>query len=96
MCFHRRAGGLELRGSGLAALINATPLSPSIACSGAGFGVLRAGLVLLVVATLVGYTPAARSPAWRESIGAAMLDAALQELLPLLPEGTVLPKGRVA
>ena len=57
---------------------------------------LRAGLVLLVFATLIGYTPAVRSPAWRESAGAAMLEAALQALLPLLPEGTVLPKGRVA
>jgi hypothetical protein len=37
-----------------------------------------------------------RSPAWRESAGAAMLEAALQALLPLLPEGTELPKGRAA
>jgi len=81
---------------GIAALIKKTPLSPLDRLLGAGFGLLRAGIVLLVFATLIGYTPAARSPAWRESAGAAMLEAALQALLPLLPEGTVLPKGRVA
>ena len=81
---------------GIAALVKKTPLSPLDRLFGAGFGVLRAGLVLLVFATLIGYTPAVRSPAWRESAGAAMLEAALQALLTLLPEGTVLPKGRVA
>ena len=81
---------------GIAALVKKTPLSPLDRLFGAGFGVLRAGLVLLVFATLIGYTPAVRSPAWRESAGAAMLEAALQALLPLLPEGTALPKGRVA
>ena len=72
------------------------PLSPLDRLLGAGFGVLRAGIVLLVFATLIGYTPAVRSPAWRASAGAAILEAALQALLPLLPEGTVLPKGRAA
>ena len=81
---------------GISALIKKTPLSPVDRLLGAAFGVLRAGLVLLVFATVIGYTPAARSPAWRESAGAAVLEAALQALLPLLPEGTVLPKGRVA
>ena len=81
---------------GIAALIKKTPLSPLDRLLGAGFGLLRAGIVLLVFATLIGYTPAARSPAWRASTGAAVLDAALQALLPLLPEGTMLPKGRVA
>ncbi len=81
---------------GISALVKKTPLSPVDRLLGAGFGVLRAGIVLLVFATLIGYTPAVRSPAWRESAGAAMLEAALQALLPLLPEGAVLPKGRVA
>ena len=80
----------------ISALVKKTPLSPADRLFGAGFGVLRAGIVLLVFATLIGYTPAVRSPAWRESAGAAMLEAALQALLPLLPEGTALPKGRVA
>jgi len=50
--------------------------------------------VLLVVATLVGYTPAAQSPVWRQSAGAAMLESVLQGLLPLLPAS--LPPGRGA
>jgi membrane protein required for colicin V production len=81
---------------GISALVKKTPLSLLDRLFGAGFGVLRAGIVLLVFATLIGYTPAVRSPAWRESTGAVVLEAALQALLPLLPEGTVLPKGRVA
>ena len=81
---------------GIAALVKKPPLSLLDRLFGAGFGVLRAGIVLLVFATLIGYTSAVRSPAWRESAGAAVLEAALQALLPLLPEGTMLPKGRVA
>jgi hypothetical protein len=45
-------------------------------------------------ATVIGYTPAARAPAWRDSAGATILEAALQALIPLLPEGVVLPQGR--
>lgn len=81
---------------GISALIKKTPLSPLDRLLGAAFGVLRAGVVLVAFATLIGYTPAVRSPAWRASTGAALLEASLQALLPLLPEGTVLPKGRVA
>ena len=81
---------------GISALIKKTPLSPVDRLLGAVFGVLRAGIVLLVFATVIGYTPAARAPAWRESAGATMLEAALQALLPLLPEGVVLPQGRAA
>ena len=81
---------------GISALIKKTPLSPIDRLLGAAFGVLRAAIVLLAFATLIGYTPAGRSPAWRESAGAAMLEAALQALLPLLPEGVVLPPGRAA
>jgi membrane protein required for colicin V production len=81
---------------GISTLIKKTPLSPIDRLLGAGFGVLRAGVVLLVFATIIGYTPAARSPAWRQSSGAAILEAALQALLPLLPEGAVPPPGRAA
>jgi len=86
----------SLLARGIAALVKKTPLSPLDRLFGAAFGLLRAVLVLLVFATLIGYTPAARAEAWRESAGAAMLKAALQALLPLLPAGSVLPKGRVA
>ena len=81
---------------GISVLIKKTPLSPIDRLLGAAFGVLRAAIVLLVFATVIGYTPAARAPAWRESAGAAMLEAALKALLPLLPEGVVLPEGRAA
>ena len=81
---------------GISALIKKTPLSPIDRLLGAAFGVLRAGIVLLVFATVIGYTPAARTPAWRESTGAAILEAALHALLPLLPEGVALPQGRSA
>jgi len=81
---------------GISALVKKTPLSPVDRLLGAAFGVLRAGIVLLVFATLIGYTPAARAPAWRESTGAAVLEAALQALLPLLPEGAVPPRFRGA
>jgi membrane protein required for colicin V production len=66
-------------------LVHATPLRPVDRLFGAGFGVLRGGLVLLVVAALVGLTPAVRSPAWQASIGACWLDAGLKELKPLVP-----------
>lgn len=66
-------------------LIRATPLSPVDRVLGAAFGLARGGLVLLVLAVLVGYTPAVRSPAWRESIGAAWLGSAVRGLGPLLP-----------
>jgi membrane protein required for colicin V production len=81
---------------GVSMLVKKTPLSPIDRLFGAGFGVLRAAIVLLVFATLIGYTPAARSPAWRESAGAAMLQAALRALLPLLPDETVPRQGSVA
>jgi len=66
-------------------LLHATPLRPVDRLLGAGFGALRGGLVLLVVAALVGLTPAVRSTAWQASIGARCLDAGLRELRPLLP-----------
>ena len=52
---------------------------------GAGFGALRGVIVLLVIATVVALTPAARAPAWRTSHGAAWLAVMLQELKPVLP-----------
>jgi len=85
----------SLLARGLAALVKKTPLSPLDRLFGAAFGVLRAGIVLLVFATLIGYTPAVRSQAWRESAGAAMLELALQALLPLLPGDSVLSRRRI-
>ncbi len=86
----------SLLARGAAALVGKTPLRPLDRLFGAAFGVLRAAIVLLVFATLIGYTPLVRSPAWRESAGAAMLEQALQALLPLLPGDSVPPRRRVA
>lgn len=67
-------------------LIHATPLSIPDRLLGAVFGLLRGGVLLLAVATVVGLTPAAQSRAWREAKGAPWLQQALVLLKPLLPE----------
>lgn len=64
------------------ALIRATPLSVFDRLLGAGFGLARGLLVLLVVATVVGYSPWRQSTAWQQSKGAVWLNAMLQELRP--------------
>ena len=69
------------------ALIRATPLSPVDRVLGAGFGVLRALVVLLIAATVVGMSPLAKSPAWQQARGAVWLQALLQELRPVLDNG---------
>lgn len=67
-------------------LIHATPLSLPDRVLGAGFGLLRGGVLLLAVATAVLLTPAAQSAAWRASHGARWLGLTLNALKPLLPE----------
>jgi membrane protein required for colicin V production len=86
----------SLLARGVSALIGATPLRPLDRLLGAAFGLARGAIVLLVVATVVALTPAAHSEAWRHSAGAALLEAILQGLLPLLPEGSALPPVRRA
>jgi membrane protein required for colicin V production len=66
-------------------LVHATPLTLPDRVLGGGFGLLRGVVLLLVVATLVAFTPAARSQAWSRSQGAAWLGIALQGLKPVLP-----------
>ncbi|MGZ5131597.1 MAG: CvpA family protein [Caldimonas sp.] len=79
----------------VSALIGATPLRPLDRLLGALFGIVRGAVVLLVFATLVAYTPVARSQAWRGSVGAALAGAVLQGLLPLVP-GASAPPARAA
>jgi membrane protein required for colicin V production len=67
-------------------LISVTPLSLVDRLLGAGFGLLRGGVLLLAAATVVLMTPVGRSPAWAESTGGAWLVAALQDLKPVLPD----------
>jgi len=65
-------------------LIRATPLSPVDRIFGAGFGLLRGTVALLVLAAVVGLTPLVNSPAWQQSHGAVWLNALLQGLRPWL------------
>lgn len=67
-------------------LVHATPLSLIDRVLGSGFGIARGLVLLLAVATVVTYTPAAQSATWRESQGAQLLAQALQSLKPLLPD----------
>ena len=66
-------------------LVKTTPLRLFDRVLGAGFGLLRGLVVLLVIATVVALTPWARSPAWQSSQGAAWLNATLQAIAPVLP-----------
>lgn len=66
-------------------LIQATPLSIPDRLLGAGFGLLRGGVLLLAVATVVALTPAAQSTPWQRSEGARWLGVAMLGLKPLLP-----------
>ena len=67
-------------------LLHATPLSLVDRLLGAVFGALRGLLVALVFATVVGWTPWARSDAWAQSQARPWLEAARDALEPLLPE----------
>ena len=66
-------------------LVHATPLTLIDRSLGAAFGLARGGVLLLVLATLVSFTPAARSQSWQDSQGAAWLQLALQGIKPVLP-----------
>jgi len=66
-------------------IVRATPLTWLDRGLGAVFGLLRGGVLLLALATLVAFTPAVRSAAWQASHGAAWLAVALQGLKPVLP-----------
>jgi membrane protein required for colicin V production len=67
-------------------LISATPLSVIDRLLGAGFGLVRGVLLLLVLATALSLTPVAQSADWRASLGANWLGSAIQQLRPLMPD----------
>lgn len=66
-------------------VIHATPLTLIDRSLGAAFGLMRGAVLLLALATVVAFTPAARAQAWQDSQGAALLRQALQGLKPVLP-----------
>ncbi|AKJ28287.1 CvpA family protein [Caldimonas brevitalea] len=67
-------------------LVQASVLSAADRVLGAGFGLVRGLLIALAVATLVAWTPLARSAAWQESHGARLLHRVIHGLKPLMPE----------
>jgi membrane protein required for colicin V production len=66
--------------------LHATPLQPVDRLLGGLFGLARGGVLLLAVTTVVLLTPANRSSAWQQSLGAAWLSALLYGLKPALPD----------
>jgi membrane protein required for colicin V production len=67
-------------------LVRATPLKPVDRLFGAAFGIVRGVLALLILGTLIGYTPLAQSPPWQQSQGVGWLNTTVRELMPLLPQ----------
>lgn len=65
--------------------LHATPLSVVDRIGGGAFGLLRGGVLLVAVATLVAFTPAAQSAAWQGSIGARWTTQTVKFIKPLLP-----------
>lgn len=74
-------------------LVEATGLRPADRVLGALFGVVRAAVLLLVVAVLAQLTPLHESDWWNESSGVPWLSVALKEIKPALPQefGRYLP-----
>ncbi len=70
-------------------LIKSSPLQLFDRVLGGCFGAVRGVVLLLVAATAISMTPWVRSPGWQGSQGAAWLQVALGDLLPLLPPGLV-------
>lgn len=66
-------------------LVQASPLSLPDRVLGAGFGLLRGGVLLLALATVLALTPAAQWAPWRQSEGARWLGVVLHGLAPWLP-----------
>lgn len=67
-------------------LVRATPLTLLDRMLGAVFGALRGALLLLAFATVLAFTPAAKSPDWTASRGATWLNALLHGIRPMLPD----------
>ncbi|HEX7437871.1 MAG TPA: CvpA family protein, partial [Caldimonas sp.] len=78
----------------ISALVGKTLLRPLDRLLGAVFGLARGVLVLLALVTVVSFTPATTSEAWRESQGAAWLNSILRELMPFISPGKTEPGAR--
>lgn len=71
----------------LARLIKAVGLGWSDRLLGALLGLVRGGVIVLVVIMLGGLTPLPREPFWRDAMFAAPIETAVVALKPLLPDG---------
>jgi membrane protein required for colicin V production len=69
----------------LSKIVSAVGLGGLDRLLGAGFGVARGVLIVLVAALLAGLTSAPRQPFWRDSLAGAFLSQAARALQPLLP-----------
>ena len=66
-------------------IVHATPLTLIDRTLGGVFGLVRALVLLLAVATVVSFTPAVRAGPWQASFGAAWLGVLLSGIKPVLP-----------
>lgn len=67
-------------------VVHATPLQVPDRLGGAAFGLVRGALVLVVLATLVAWTPLKEHEAWRESAGRVWLERLIDGLRPFWPD----------
>ena len=67
-------------------LLSKTPLSFLDRTLGAGFGVVRAGLILTLVAVVILLTPVAQNDFWLRSASAPWMRSAVLAMKPWLPE----------
>lgn len=67
-------------------IVHATPLQVPDRLGGAAFGLVRGVLVLVVLATLVAWTPLKDHEAWRASEGRVWLERIIDGLRPFWPD----------
>lgn len=77
-------------------IMRASPLSGMDRVLGAGFGLLRGLLLVLMLVMLVDLTPLARAESWRQSVGVQAGRSALHLLAPLLPGDWAAQTGQPA
>ena len=84
---------VALLGSLLGKLMHTIGLSPADRLLGLLFGLLRACLLVLVLALGLEFLGANNYPAWRHSVTRPLTEVALGYLLPLLPKGWTHVRG---
>ena len=68
-------------------VVHATPLQVPDRLGGAAFGLVRGVLVLVVLATLVAWTPLKDHEGWKASQGRVWLERLIEGLRPFWPDG---------